>query len=150
MYTGSLIGCGALSFAVMGFIIAHAQPVEDNGVLTGYVEVNPSYLAKIFGEEEGDVQRAIDFLCRPDPKSRSPEEEGRRLVKIDGFTYRVVNFRKYREGRDVDRRRKQNREAQARWREKKRRRQGFQKPDGERNIADLNGHCDKGTPMPDF
>ena len=41
-------------------------------------------------------QAALDLLSRPDPYSRSREEDGRRIVPIEGG-WRVVNARKYRE-----------------------------------------------------
>lgn len=46
------------------------------------------------------VRAAIEFLSRPDPDSRTREEEGRRLVPIDPLRrwgWRVVNYQKYRE-----------------------------------------------------
>lgn len=88
MYSGSMVGMGAMAFAVMGYVIAMQTPDEENGAL---VELNPRLLASIFGEEQVDVEKAIRKLCAPDPESRSKEEEGRRLVRKGQFLYRVVN-----------------------------------------------------------
>ncbi|MFA6242034.1 MAG: hypothetical protein WC655_13960 [Candidatus Hydrogenedentales bacterium] len=97
MYTGSLYGAGLHVFAVWGWVLAHKDE-------TGYVEVNPVLVAHELGGTAEQVQQAIDFLCAPDPKSRSKEAEGRRLEKIDDeLVYKVVNHAKYRE-RGKDRR----------------------------------------------
>ena len=156
MYTGSLIGRGALSFAVMGFVISNSVPGTDikivDGVeqrtLTGYVELNPKLLSKIFGEEEEEVRRVIEFLCSPDPESRTPDEEGRRLIKLGSFLYKVVNFQKYRGGRNLERRREQNREAQRKFRKKHAKKtEPCDNKTGERGLKDVTDYTDNGTPM---
>ncbi len=114
MYTGSMYGAGAVVFALMGYVIANQQP-SGNRLL---VELNPAMLAGILGEEVKDVEKGLDYLCAPDPSSRTGEEEGRRLVKVGKFTYWVVNGRKYRLLVKAERRRHQNRVAQAKFREK--------------------------------
>ena len=65
-----------------------------------------------------DCQKALDRLEAPDPYSRNPANEGRRIVPILGG-WRVLNHEHYRMRRDPEARRKQNREAQARYRERK-------------------------------
>jgi hypothetical protein len=115
MYTGSMVGCGAIKFAVWGYVLAWMQPTTDAGM---QVELNPVILATILGETQKDVVKAIDFLCEPDKNSRSKEEEGRRLVRVGQFDYRVVNGMKYRTMRNEEARRSQNREAQSRYRVK--------------------------------
>jgi len=115
MYTGSMVGSGALVFAVMGYVIANAVPDRKVGT---QVELNPRLLKAILGEPEDAIVRAIEFLCSPDPQSRTKEEEGRRLVRLGQFDYRVVNGEKYRAIRDEETRRQQNRDAQARHRAK--------------------------------
>lgn len=116
MYEGSMVGAGAVVFAVMGYIIAKAEP---DRVVGTQVELNPKLLAMILGEEEKEVADAINRLCSPDPSSRTPDKEGRRLIKIGTFAYQVVNGTKYRSIRDDEERRRQNREAQQRYRAKK-------------------------------
>jgi len=116
MYEGSMVGAGAVVFAVMGYIIANSKPDRSVGT---QVELNPKLLAFILGESEEDVAQAVETLSSPDPKSRSKEEEGRRLIKLGTFSYQVVNGAKYRVIRDEEERRRQNREAQARYRNKK-------------------------------
>jgi hypothetical protein len=67
------------------------------------------------------VEKAIANLEAADPDSRSPEEEGRRIVKMDEhriWGWRIVNYGKYRSIRSEEDRRTQNRAAQERWRNK--------------------------------
>lgn len=118
MYSGSMVGKGAEVFAVMGYVIANMRPdwVGDAGRMV--VELNPKLLAFIIGEPEGEISAAIEILCSPDHESRSKEEEGRRLIRLGQFDYYVVNGWKYREKRDAEQRREQNRVAQERFRKK--------------------------------
>jgi len=76
-------------------------------------------LAFILGEPEEDVESAIAYLCSPDPKSRTETEDGRRLIRLGEFAYRVVNGPKYRAIRDEERRRETDRESKRRQRVKK-------------------------------
>lgn len=100
MYTGSMIGAGALMFALMGYIIAKTRP------RTHTIDLNPTLLAAIFGESEKAIERTIERLCSPDPKSRSTVEEGRRLLRRGQFEYYVVNHEHYRGLASKERRRK--------------------------------------------
>lgn len=115
MYEGSLYGSGAVVFAVMGYVIATQMPDRELG---SQVTLNPRKLADTLGEEVGDVEKAIEFLCKPDPQSTTKKAEGRRLIKVGEFEYQVVNGAKYRAIRDEEERRAQNREAKRRQREK--------------------------------
>lgn len=116
MFEGSLYGKGWGPLLVMSYVIANGVPDREIGML---VELNPKALADKFGESEAEVLKAIDFLCSPDLESTSPAEDGRRLIKLGTFSYRVVNGAKYRAIRDEEERRKQVREAMQRHREKK-------------------------------
>ena len=71
---------------------------------------------------EERIRWAIDQLTSPDPDSRSPAEEGRRLIPLEGrpWGWQVVNYIAYRETRNEGQRRRQNAEAQARRRAKQR------------------------------
>ncbi len=117
MYSGSMVGAGALYFAVWGYVISHARPDATVGT---QVELNPIILKTIIGDVQvADIEAVISRMCLPDPKSRTKDQEGRKLVKLGEFDYQVVNGAKYRAIRDQEKRRTQNREAQARYREKK-------------------------------
>lgn len=108
MYTGSMCGAGPEIFAVWGYVIAHCKG--------GDVELNPIILATVIGMTVDSVKTAISKLCAPDPDSRNPDEEGRRLVHEGGVLYRVVSHDRYSEIRREEDRRRQNREAQRRFR----------------------------------
>ena len=115
LYDGSMIGAGAVVFAVWGYVIACQQPDRSVG---SQVDLNPKLLAFIIGEPEEEVIKAIEYLCSPDEKSRTKEQEGRRLIRIGEFSYQVVNGQKYTNIRNEAERRVQNRESQQRFREK--------------------------------
>lgn len=110
-----MVGAGAAVFAVMGYVIANAVPDRTVGT---QVELNPKLIAFILGESQKEVEKAIEFLCQPDPESRTKVEQGRRLIRLGQFDYKVVNGEKYRAMRDEEKRREQNREAKRREREK--------------------------------
>jgi hypothetical protein len=115
MFTGSMVGSGPYVFAVWPFVIANQKPDKEHGSV---VELNPKLLAAIIGCEQGPIEEAIGFLCSPDEESRSEELEGRRLVKIGAFEYRVINGAKYRAIRDHETRKEQNRMAKRKERSK--------------------------------
>lgn len=108
MYTGSMIGAGSVAFALMGYVISHMRPPAFD------VELNPKLLAFILGDPEDEIEKAIEFLCSPDLKSRSKAEEGRRLVRRNEYLYHVVNGETYNAIRnDADKK--------AYWRDQKKR-----------------------------
>jgi len=112
MYKGSLVGAGFNVFAVWNYVITNTH--------FGVIELNPKLLAAILGGEIGEVESAIEFLCKPDAESRSKDEEGRRLVKEGQFQYRVVNWAEYQKLRSEDELREYNRRKQAEYRAKQR------------------------------
>jgi hypothetical protein len=98
MYTGSMLGAGMHVFAVWGYVLANTDR-------KGFVELNPKLVAVQLGGAEQEVQAALDYLAAPDSTSRSPAEEGRRLVNEGPFLFRVVNYLEYRQIRDAEERR---------------------------------------------
>lgn len=116
LYEGSMVGSGAVVFAVWGYVIAKQVP---DRVVGSQVRLNPQVIAVILGEPAKEVESAIAYLCKPDPKSTTPDKDGRRLIKLSEFDYQVVNGAKYRAIRDEATRQQQNREAARRHREKK-------------------------------
>lgn len=114
MYTGSMVGLGAEYFAVWGYVISHMRPDKEIGA---QVEINPKLLSVMLGEPEEAIERVVKHFCLPDPKSRTPDEQGRKLVQMGPFDFRVVNGKKYIEIRDEEERRKANRDRQAKFRE---------------------------------
>ena len=91
MYTGSMMGAGSHVFAVWGYCVANANGYEHT------VELNSKLLAFIIGDTQERIEQAITYLCAPDSDSRTKSEDGRRLLKLGEYLYRVVNHRKYRE-----------------------------------------------------
>jgi hypothetical protein len=96
-----MFGAGTDVFAVWGYVIANT--------VDSAVELNPQLLAAILGANPARIISAIDYLCNPDPHSRNPEEEGKRLIKQGQFQYKVVSHQQYREIRNEDERREYNR-----------------------------------------
>lgn len=110
-----MIGRGSCFFAVWGYVISHMIPDRNVGT---QVELNPDLIAFVLGEDKNKVLEVIDQMCKPDPKSRSKEMDGKKLVKLGEYSYQVVNGEKYRAIRDEEKRREQNRMAQKKFREK--------------------------------
>ena len=105
-----MVGAGACVFALMGYVISKQQPPDFT------VELNSKLLAAILGETEDEIEKAVEYLCAPDPISRSPDNEGRRLLKVGAFNYHVVNGAAYNRIRNYEERKAYNREAQAKYR----------------------------------
>ncbi len=111
MYTGSMYGAGFAVFAVWNYALANADE-------TGEVEINPDLVAGTLGGSVGEVEEAVAYLCAPDPRSRSGDQEGRRLIPTGAYSYHVVNLAHYKAIRDREARRTYFREAKRRQRER--------------------------------
>ncbi len=101
-FTGSMRGAGPTRFAVWAYIIAHTNQHS-------VVELNPEIIGFMIGCSTEEVQEAIDFLCSPDPRSRSKVEEGRRLVKEGEFQYFVPTHEVYRNMKTSEEKKEYNR-----------------------------------------
>lgn len=118
-----MFGLPATVFAVWGYVLAKQRPDRAKKVFT--VELNPAVLSATFAAPESEIVKAISVLCSEDPRSRSPEEGGRRLVPFGDsvgagpMLYRVVNGAKYAAMRDEDERRLYLREAKRSERERR-------------------------------
>lgn len=66
------------------------------------------------------MREALAKLEAPDQDSRTPDNEGRRIETVRGG-WRILNYTAYRESRDLEVRREQNRKAQAKFRAKTKR-----------------------------
>jgi hypothetical protein len=115
LYRGSMVGAGTTMFAVWPYVIANMRA---DSVMGAQVDLNPKLLAFILGTDESDVRKTIDRLCSTDDQSTSKKEDGRRLIKIGEFTYRVVNGASYMEIRNEEERREYFRLAKRLQREK--------------------------------
>lgn len=78
---------------------------------TGFVRAAASAIAREAGISAAAGRRALDLFSSPDDESRTPDNQGKRIEKVEGG-YRVLNYEKYRE-RDYT-----NAERQKRYREK--------------------------------
>lgn len=113
IYQGTLRG-NSNALLVFTNLLAHADSV-------GEVDMHPRAIAEEVGLSMEQVKSALDTLEAPDDESRTPDEGGRRIVRLDAhraWGWRVVNHAKYRAIRSEEDRREQNRAAQERWREK--------------------------------
>jgi len=83
----------------------------------GYVGVSIPGLADVARVTVGECEAALALFQGPDPYSRTQAHEGRRIKAVDGG-WVLLNYESYRAGRDPEVRRRQNCEAQARYRRK--------------------------------
>lgn len=114
IYQGTLRG-NSHCLLVFTNLLAHCDK-------EGIVDVHPRAVSEEVGLTVEQVRAALDVLEAPDEESRSPEEDGRRIVRTDAhraWGWRVVNYAKYRAIRSEEDRREQNRVAQAKFRQRK-------------------------------
>ena len=79
----------------------------------GGVDRTAESIAAITGWPLEFVLKGIDELQQPDPRSRTPDHDGRRIIPLRPHTdwgWRIVNYLKYREIRDDNARREYQRE----------------------------------------
>lgn len=78
----------------------------------GVIDKTLGSISRITNVPQRVIRKAIDTLCSPDRNSRTPADEGRRLVLIDehrDWGWKIVNYLKYRQIRDEEARRASNR-----------------------------------------
>ena len=63
---------------------------------TGFVRAAASAIAREAGIPADVARRALELFSSPDDESRTPDNQGKRIEKVDGG-YRVLNYEKYRE-----------------------------------------------------
>ncbi len=66
----------------------------------GIVDLTPESIARRTNVPLDIVRRGIATLEQPDPRSRTPDQDGKRLVRLDAhrdWGWQIVNFIKYRE-----------------------------------------------------
>ena len=82
----------------------------------GMARVAPTYLAAVCHLPTEDVRRALNTLTAPDPDSRTPDNAGRRIERVDGG-WQLLNYAKYRRQGSVEAVREYERERKRRQRE---------------------------------
>lgn len=98
----------------------------------GEVQASIPGLARVAGVSLPDCEAAILKLISPDPYSRTPDDEGRRIEKIDGG-WALLNHAKYRTMASKDEAITANAERQRRHRERKKRNV---------SVTESNGECE--------
>lgn len=81
----------------------------------GYVGASVPGLSARSGVPIPKIEEALAKFLAPDPYSRSQEHEGRRIVKVDRG-WELLNYQKFRELRDKEKRREQFRDSKRRGR----------------------------------
>lgn len=116
MFDGSLHG----QFDATVVFLAMLVIAEREGI----VDMTPQAIAARCGYPIGIVQRGIIELEKPDPLSRSPDDDGRRIVKLDPeirpWGWRIVNYEKYEKIKSAEEKREYFRVKQAEHRSKDR------------------------------
>jgi hypothetical protein len=84
----------------------------------GVARISASFIASVTRKADAEVEQCLQVLEAPDPRSRSTNDEGRRIERVDGG-FKVLNYHKYRERADAQDIRTYERERKARQRETK-------------------------------
>lgn len=113
MYEGTLVECwqALITFQQM-IILCDAD---------GVIDMTPRSLSNRTGIPLEIIETGIEKLESADPHSRTPDHEGRRIVRLDdhrGWGWFLVNHEKYRDMLDREKTRAQNRERKRRQRAK--------------------------------
>ncbi len=82
----------------------------------GIVKASVPGLAHLAGVTVEETESAVAKFLSPDPYSRSPENEGRRIEPVDGG-WRLLNHSKYREKMSLDDLRERARKRQQKYRD---------------------------------
>lgn len=122
----------------------------------GVVDMTPEAIARRINLPVEKVKPLLVELEKPDPASRSRVEDGKRIVRLDGYRdwgWTIVNYEHYRSIRNDEDRRRANREAQQRHRAKEKKpskgHQGGKGSNGEMITREetqesVSGHYPKG------
>lgn len=89
----------------------------------GVVDMTAEAISRRTNVPLEQITAAIEFLSAPDPRSRTPVDEGRRLAPASlgrPWGWQIVNYHHYREIRDEETRREYFREYRKKEREAKR------------------------------
>ncbi len=87
----------------------------------GVIDMTPEAISRTTGIPIEHIKDGIKILESPDPNSRTPGDDGRRIIRLDGhreWGWYIVNHKKYKEKTDIEKIRKQNRDRQRKRRDK--------------------------------
>lgn len=105
IYDGTLYGNWEAIATLQQFIVL-ATP-------EGIVDMTPQAIAARTSFPLDLIQRGIEFLSKPDPYTRTPGEEGKRIVLLDEhrpWGWRLVNHGKYARLRNIEQKRQADRD----------------------------------------
>jgi hypothetical protein len=87
----------------------------------GYVMMTESAIARRIGTTLEEVEWGIAELEKPDPRSKTPDMEGRRIERLEGTGYgwRIINFEAYKFLKSADEMREKTKERVRKHRENK-------------------------------
>ena len=91
--------------------------------MDGTIDMTPPAISAVTSIPLDIIQKGIDVLSQPDPYSRTPGSEGRRIELIDAhkpWGWTIINHNKYKSLQDYDTVRQQTRERVRKHREMKR------------------------------
>jgi len=88
---------------------------------TGLVMMTHGAIARRIGASLEEVEWGLNALMQPDPHSKTPDNEGRRIEPVDGTGYgwKILNYEHYRAVKDAEQMRDTTRERVRRFRAKK-------------------------------
>lgn len=113
LWQGSMVGRSDLQLVFI-YMLANCDA-------KGVFNQTPEVVSALTGLPLERVEEAIRVLEAPDARSRTATDDGRRIVLLDShrdWGWQIVNYVEYRNSRDEEQRKDQNREAARRYRER--------------------------------
>lgn len=86
--------------------------------LDGIARISEAAVARIANVQPDEAKESMDVLLSPDPHSRDPDNEGRRIEKVPGG-FKLLNYFKYRNIKNPKERANYMRDYMKKYREKK-------------------------------
>ncbi len=88
---------------------------------SGNVMMTDSAISRRIGASMEEVEWGLKELSSPDPRSKTPDHEGRRIERIEdhGYGWKILNYELYRSLKDAEQMRAVTRVRVQRFREKK-------------------------------
>lgn len=114
----------------------------------GVLDMTAEAIARRTNVPLDQIKAAISALCEPDAESRTPGDDGRRLLPLDpnrSWGWQIVNYHHYRKIRDEEGRREYFREYRKKEREAKRPKKY---PDHVRHFGKVNKQPSRGSKPP--
>jgi len=142
IYEGTLYGHWE-ALVTMQQLIVLASP-------DGIVDMTPKAIAARTGIPLEIIEKGLKVLSDPDPYTRTPGEEGRRILLIDShrpWGWLLVNHEKYKNMRDLHAVRAQTRERVRKHRESKRDVTDVTRGNAKKRHSDSDSDSDSKTPL---